>query len=83
MPVYCYKCEDCQQEFEVRHSMFYGSQVCVNCASTKIFKIPSFGNPVKKELMKGSKPGKVVKDYISNAKKEIKIEKDKMKSREI
>lgn len=82
MPVYCYKCSDCEEEFESRHSMSFEDQRCINCNSEAIFKIPSLGN--SKTLKVTSRPrGKVVDEYILDAKKEIKLEKTKLKSREL
>ncbi len=82
MPVYCYKCKDCEFEFEVRHSMSYESQTCNSCDSKDVFKIPSLtvARPVRTS---SSRPGKVVDQYIHDAKKEIKEEKKKLKSEEL
>ena len=77
MPLYCYKCKDCEYQFEVRHSMHFEDQNCKKCQSPKVFRIPSIS--VTKKFFAERKPGEVVKDYIENAKKEIKKEKNIMK----
>jgi len=77
MPAYCYKCSDCECDFEVRHSMSYDDQICVECGSTHVFKIPSLS--INKILpSRKSKPGAIVNDYIKDAKKELKMEKNKL-----
>jgi len=82
VPVYCYRCNNCAEEFEVRHSMSFEDQQCLNCESTNVFKIPSLGNRKthRKELLR---PGKIVDEYIRDAKKEIKQEKAKLRSEEM
>ena len=81
MPVYCYKCKNCQKEFEIRHSMSYESQLCIFCQSDSVFKIPSLAK-VKKHF-KANRTGKVVDQYIEEVKQEIKNEKIKLKSEEL
>lgn len=81
MPVYCYRCPDCQAEFESRHSMSYDSQTCIECGSEQVFRIPSLSST--KVSVKSSKPGKVVNDYIKEVKQEIKQEKKELRSREL
>ncbi len=81
MPVYCYKCTDCKQEFEARHSMSFEEQKCIHCGSESIFKVPSLS---KNNIFSGAnRPGKVVDKYIKDAKQEIQREKIKLKSEEM
>lgn len=82
MPVYCYKCNDCSEEFEVRHSMSFDGQLCLNCDSSSVFKVPSIGQ-AKVSKKSSSRPGKIVDEYIRDAKKEIKQEKLKLRSEEM
>ncbi len=81
MPVYCYKCNKCNLEFEARHSMSYESQKCIFCHSSKVFKIPSLSEI--KILQQSQTPGKIVDKYIEDVKKEVKKEKKKLLSREL
>lgn len=83
MPVYCYKCTDCELEFEVRHSMSFEDQLCVGCESEKVFKIPSLSSSQIISGTRASKPGKVVDNYIRDVKQEIKQEKKELRSREL
>ena len=82
MPVYCYQCPDCDNKFEVRHSMSFEDQACTDCSSKNVFKIPSLSE-VKLPLSKKSATGKVVDDYIRDTKKEIKLEKQHLRNREL
>ena len=82
MPLYVYKCEDCKKEFEVRHSMSHEGQVCTHCDSKNVFKVPSLSIEAHSRIH-SSRVGKVVDQYIKDAKQEIKQEKHKLKTREI
>ena len=81
MPLYCYKCTGCEKEFEVRHSMSFEDQDCIFCSSKKVFRIPSLLEKATKVDKKTV--GKVVDQYISDAKKEIKKEKKDLLSRNL
>lgn len=81
MPTYCYKCKDCETEFEVRHSMSYEEQSCIKCNSSSVFKIPSLRSKPKVNLK--TAPGKIVDEYIKDARVEINSEKKMLKSREL
>lgn len=82
MPVYCYKCSDCDHNFEIRHSMSYDEQICIECGSTSVFKIPSLSTS-KIAPPRQSKAGSIVDNYIKGAKKELKMEKKKLKREEM
>ncbi len=81
MPVYQYKCKDCSSEFEVRHSMSFDSQKCVDCESLNVFKIPCLlSNKIVKD---SSTVGKIVDSFIEDTKQEIRKEKKKMREKKI
>ncbi len=82
MPVYCYKCKDCESEFEVRDSMTYVSKRCNSCDSKNVFKIPSLSLN-KFVHAQPTRAGKIVDEYIYDVKKEIKEEKKRLKSEEL
>ena len=82
MPVYCYSCKDCNHAFEIRHSMSFESQKCVSCGSSEVFKIPSL-SLFKTKINQTQRTGKIVDDYIKDAKQEIKEEKNKLKREEL
>lgn len=84
MPLYAYKCSDCGKSFEVRHGMFFEDQRCKYCFSDDVFKITKLeytGSPLK--TTSTAKPGKIVDDYIKEARKEIDQEKKKIKREEM
>ena len=83
MPVYVYKCKDCEEVFEARHSMSFEGQVCTSCNSKNIFRLPQ-GSLTKAIIPSGTnKPGKLVDEYIRETKKEIKQEKRKLRNEEM
>ena len=83
MPLYCYECKDCKTRFEKWHSMSHEEQSCESCGSSSIFKIPSLSGPFLKEKFINNTPGRIVDQYIEDAKKEIKKEKKYLKKREL
>lgn len=82
MPVYCYKCSECKEEFEVRHSMSFENQVCPACSGTDVFKIPSLSIEAHTRIHT-NRAGKIVDSYISEVRKEIQKEKKDLKNREL
>lgn len=82
MPVYCYKCSSCEKEFEARHSMSFSDQRCIACDSEDVFKVPSLNLDFKPQV-KSPRTGKVVDEYIRDVKKEVQLEKKKLRSREL
>ena len=67
MPRYDYKCLKCEQTFTIRHAMKEVVEFCECEEQGKLQKIPSIPRVIKR-----NKAGKVVKDHIEEAKKEIK-----------
>lgn len=84
MPQYVYRCQECKQDFEVRHGMSYEDQTCIFCSSSKVFKLPQ-GNltKAKTNTTHPGKPGKLVKEYIEEVKQEVKKEKHDLKKKEM
>ena len=82
MPVYVYECRSCKQTFEKRHGMFFEQDRCILCQSEDIFKVPSIQVQPKKTSTK-RKAGKIVDEFIKDAKDEIKREKKKLSSEEM
>ena len=81
MPVYCYKCKDCNEAFEVRHSMNYEEQTCISCNSENVFVVPKLSDKYIK--LDKNRPGAIVDEYIEEAKKEVKKDKKSLLSREL
>ena len=82
MPTYVYSCSDCKIEFEIRHSMSFDEQRCIECGSENTFKIPHLQSK-KSSISSKIKAGKVVDSFIEDAKKEVKQEKLKLKSKQL
>lgn len=81
MPIYCYKCKDCNKTFEVRHSMSFEGQTCIACDSKSVFVVPNL--PDKFTKLENKRKGAIVDEYIEEAKKEIKKDKKSLLSREL
>lgn len=81
MPLYCYQCNGCNERFEIRHSMSYDEQTCIYCKSSDVFKIPSLASRQQKNIP--TRVGKVVDQYLKDAKEEVEKEKNKLRSREL
>lgn len=83
MPVYCYKCKECDLEFEVRHAMSFEEQKCIGCESNDVFKVPSLSVTSKNHVGAPSAPGKIVDEYIRQTKKDITQQKKELKNRSL
>jgi len=86
MPEYTYRCGACSVIYDRRHSIKEKLIDCEECEATgTLVRIPSAPLILKKDTSRGKigeQPGKVVKDFISNAKEEIKREKEDLTKRE-
>lgn len=78
MPKYTYKCKECDEIFEVSHSMSERLTDCENCDTiNSLAKIPAqIAVQYKKES------GKVVDEYIEQAKQEVSEEKERLKEQD-
>ena len=81
MPVYCYRCNDCTEEFEARHSMSFEGQRCPKCESSNLFRVPSLDKSNNTTIFNRNKTGKIVDDYIRDVKSDIQKEKKNLRSR--
>ena len=78
MPKYFYRCVACLEEFEIYHSMKDKLTDCEHCnTSGSLSRVPSIMQKIKK--VENKKVGSVVKQYIKDAKEDLKSEKNKMK----
>lgn len=83
MPRYNYQCEECEEYFEVRHSMTESLEECIHCESEEIRRVPSIPNYIMKVNKKADKKvGSIVEEYIKENKRSIKEEKEKLRSQE-
>ena len=80
MPRYDYWCEGCEKSFTLSHSWKEKILNCPECKDTKFSKILTAPRFVKKVIVK-EPTGTVVKQSIKNAKKEIKLEKNRLRKR--
>ena len=84
MPTYVYKCHDCEEVFEVRHSMSYEEQLCIKCESSDVFKVPHIEISKKANgFSRSPRPGKIVDEHIREAKREVELEKQKLRKEQI
>ena len=83
MPRYNYYCDECDDYFELSHSMTELLEECTICSSsefTRVPSIPTYIEKVKKEVER--KTGSFVEEYIEKNKKSIQEEKKRLKSQE-
>ena len=81
MPRYTYKCDTCRETFETNHGMFFEKQDCDLCgAKDCLNKVPVFMSI--KKVASTNKPGKIVDNYIRDAKQEIKETKRQFRGEE-
>lgn len=84
MPLYVYRCGACSGEFNSMHSMKTTINVCSLCkVADNLSRIPqvvSFGK--QETTADGKKTGEVVKDHIEQTQKEVKEEKERLKTKD-
>ena len=80
MPKYCYRCEDCDDQYHIWHSMSVTLQECVNCKSPEVVRVPSLLGEVR--TIRADEVGTVVKRHIEETREEIERQKKEM-SREL
>lgn len=82
MPRYEYKCQDCDGEFLIQHSVGEKIDTCPQCDSVDTLqRIYSFSIERDKVPNK-NKPGTLVKSHIEEAKEELRKEKASFSSKE-
>ncbi len=83
VPRYVYKCYSCNSEFEISHGMFHKQEFCILCKRKNcIEKIPHF--QIKKDVnSENTRVGKVVDDFIIDAKKELKQQKKELRTEQM
>ena len=78
MPKYAYKCKNCGDEFEVRHSMRDRLYDCIKCGMQEsLVRIPQM---VFKQTLEKDKPGQLVKEYIDDNREVLKQQKQEASS---
>ena len=80
MPKYAYECKECEYAFEVFHGMFIKLRNCDSCSTDgSLVRVPSMTYSTKSKVTSEKKTGELVKEFIHDAKQEVKEEKKKMK----
>ena len=81
MPKYVYKCKKCDSYFEIVHGMNETHNLCLECGDRdNLIKVPQMPFVHKQLRTKAnSKPCKIVKEHIEQAKKEVSEQKRKLK----
>ena len=82
MPRYAYKCDECEEVFEVNHSMSIKLEDCELCESVEsLTRVPSstFIKTNALSTKDNKKVGDLVKEHIEESKKELKSELAKLK----
>ena len=83
MPRYVYRCESCKETYEVIHGMNEDYEDCELCeAKDCLVKIPGLIGSFRL-VERGKKPGQIVKNFIKDAKQELKKERRALSSKEI
>jgi len=82
MPRYNYHCIDCDEYFEIRHSMTESLENCTICDSQAFRRIPSIPTYINKINKSDRKVGSLVEEYIEKNKKSVAEEKKKLKKKE-
>ena len=76
MPIYSYKCKECEHQFETRHGITEKLYDCENCDNEQtLMRIPQITNFEKKEINSNNKEGSLVKEFIEENKKILQEEK--------
>ena len=76
MPKYCYRCKECDHEFETRHGIRERLYDCENCNNEQsLSRIPQLTNIVRTDEVGKQKVGSLVKEYIEENKRILKEEK--------
>ena len=84
MPKYIYHCKECDEDFEIRHSLQETCTVCKVCGIVNALeRRPSAFFLTKKESQNEgkSKPGDVVKPAIEETRQALKQDQENLKGR--
>jgi putative FmdB family regulatory protein len=83
MPRYNYYCDECDDYFELSHSMTELLEDCIVCSSSEFTRVPSIPTYIEKVKQKADrKTGSFVEEYIEKNKKSIQEEKKRLKGQE-
>ena len=78
MPRYCYRCNECEYEYDIWHSMTERETTCPQCRNEgSLFKIPQFTTKTEQEIEYAV--GDRVKEFIEETRKDVKTMKEEIK----
>lgn len=81
MPRYNYYCENCDEYYELQHSMMERLEECDECCSSAFRRVPSIPAYIQKQkIEKDLKTGDLVEDYIKQNRQSVQQEKDRLKN---
>ena len=79
MPRYTYRCNECEEEFEKTHSIKEKLKDCDLCETKgSLIRVPSGFTTVYKTQQTRRKPGSLVKEFIEDAKEDLKEQKNEL-----
>lgn len=80
MPLYDYSCQECGQEFAIRLRLGDKCESCPHCSSDKIKKLYKPTRKINSETSNTKKKvGKIVDEFIKEAKQDVKKYKEELK----
>ena len=83
MPRYCYHCEECDQSYELVHSMSERPSQCTLCNSVdSLTKIPTLFSVDTGTVKDSSTAKQRVDEFIHTAKQELKQHRDDLSKKE-
>ena len=83
MPKYAYKCDTCDKEFVVRHSLKDKQTKCILCDSeNNLTRLPNTSYISIKPIEKAANVGDITKQSIEDFRRDLKEEKQKLKGRD-
>jgi putative FmdB family regulatory protein len=79
MPKYVYKCNDCNDHFEVYHGMSEDQESCILCSAVGPHRVPQMPHIKRQEESKTGKVGDEVKAAIEENRAILKEAKEEVK----
>ena len=78
MPNYTYRCDHCEVQFSIFHSINDILVKCQECSEESLVRVPQ--SIINTTSTKKQKTGTIVKDYIKDAKLDLEHQKNEMKN---
>jgi putative FmdB family regulatory protein len=78
MPNYTYRCDTCEVQFSIFHSINDTLVKCQECNEEALVRVPQ--SIINTTSTKKQKTGTIVKDYIKDAKVDLERQKNELKN---